>query len=252
MYIQRISVSYAHTVVYVIHTYIHTYTHGQYLDVSGHRISQDGMSALCAELEKNTCLRDLKVGHVWDVESQAAVASLLRRNTALTSLSISSRCCPQHIFDALKHNSTLESIRVESHTHREEALMSLSCVLRENFHLQKLVTQFQGASSPSALLAIGKALQECPRYHELIIRGIDLSRVSATLGLPTHDSQGQAWTDTSVAPYIHSLHLDKVTAFIMGLHSRLGSESLVRILSHDCARVVVLGYFGLPAEFVNP
>jgi hypothetical protein len=226
----------------------------QHMDISGHRIYKDGMWALCTALAKMvTSLQTLKLGTLWDIESQAAVGFLLRGSEGygtLRGLSLSSRCLSPHIFQALAHNTTLQSIHMESHTNREEALVSLAAVLHTNVFLTHLHAAFQGASGLDSLVAIGKALLEAPRLRPLKLSGVGLSKVADRLGLPACATEESEWPDATVAEYIHGLNLDKITAYAMSQHHRLGAESLARNLSADCARMVVLSYFGLRVDFV--
>ncbi len=50
---------------------------------------------------------------------------------------------------------------------------------------------------------------------------------------------------------IRCVHQEKLTAFLMASHKRLGAKSAGRHLSSDCVRATVMCYFGLPIRYAD-
>ncbi len=71
---------------------------------------------------------------------------------------------------------------------------------------------------------------------------------------PNKSDRGQtrgAWTSDNVLEYLYKLHQDKVTAFAMGQHERLGQDSAVQRLVLDCVKMVMLKYYRMPVDWVR-
>ncbi len=45
--------------------------------------------------------------------------------------------------------------------------------------------------------------------------------------------------------------MEKILAFAMGQHARLGHVSIVQNLGMDCVRLVMLCYFRLPVDYLS-
>jgi Ran GTPase-activating protein (RanGAP) involved in mRNA processing and transport len=91
--------------------------------------------------------------------------------------------------------------------------------------------------------AIGRALLESARCHELTVKGVDLTYMAHTyLDVPFTISCS---SNDEVMEYFREAHRQKVLAFAMGLHPRLGHGCPVQTLSEDTLPVVFGAYYGV-------
>ncbi len=94
------------------------------------------------------------------------------------------------------------------------------------------------------LQAIGAFLRDTPRF-DLIDMDIDgLEAVAESLGLPEREDE---WECTSMIQYFWDMHRNKVLAFAMGVHARLGSQSCVLMLG-DALSMVFAMLFDKPSS----
>ena len=125
------------------------------------------------------------------------------------------------LFKALEQNKALEFfevVRGDMDTSSREALIRL--VLSPNRTLKTLVMPCDGMSEEN-LMAIGEALKKTPRQSGLLIDGIELYRVAASLGF------GHCETNQRVMDAMLESWRQKLLALAMGTHPRLGVNSPV-------------------------
>jgi Ran GTPase-activating protein (RanGAP) involved in mRNA processing and transport len=209
----------------------------RYLDVSDHNFTHKGVEQLCRVAMHNTSLTGLNLGELSDETSAKLVADLLTRNTTLQHLSLGE---PRHgqyilgnVFEVLiTTNRTLSSLSIRP---KDDLWLykSLPQLLRANKCL-KTVKLLHPARSISPthvehLQAISQALSDCPRYKALNL-----------------DNFPSPWTKAFTL--IQDLHVQKVLAFAMGLNIRLGSESAVGQLKHDCVNAILMCYYDIPTD----
>jgi Ran GTPase-activating protein (RanGAP) involved in mRNA processing and transport len=224
----------------------------KYLDMSENSLV-DGLGSLCSTLLcKNTCLLVLKLGTLLGHSDPRDMANVLRQNSTLQRLDLCNgdmgdvRCA--QVIRGLQASSRLRSIDMSGNWCACKSILALAKALETNTSLIHAdISSLHGikAYDDESLIEIGKALQYFPRYHEINIQGVDLSKVAASLGLRAL-ARGEPWTHGSVLAHIRLVNLSKIIAFAMGGHTRLGASSSVRYLSLDCINAVVLKYFGLP------
>ncbi len=201
----------------------------EYLDISGNRILKDGMRALCDSLSRgnNSGLRDLNLGCLYDEESQNAVSCMLRNNSTLRSLSVSLNsssdgacACACVVISALTHNSTLRNLSILGQACGSSTLTTLAQILRENIFLIHFEVSLGGNVTQDALMDVGDALRQTPRYHVVHVKGVPLTRVRSRLQLPErpspasgchhhhhhHDSNGRDYhdSDTLMTQMMHT------------------------------------------------
>jgi Ran GTPase-activating protein (RanGAP) involved in mRNA processing and transport len=214
-----------------------------YLDISEHEINADGISTLCEAIAKHTSLVVLNLGTLYAGMCLPPVCSILQHNTSIQSLEMNFqfKLPKSSKFPALlEHNKSIHSLRLESYDHKFFTAVASS--LRTNVHLNDV--SFASYLKGEAALALGDALKKTPRYHPLTLQGVRLAKKAPLLGLPDREGE-DAWEDDEVVAYLQGTHFDKVFAFAMGQHVRLGAMSCVLGLSHDCVRMVFLYFFGL-------
>ncbi len=101
------------------------------------------------------------------------------------------------------------------------------------------------AALSHCFLQVYQAMSDVPRYNDLDLLFYHPSKVLADgLGLP-EDHHALSSFD-ALHSYYRSLHLDKVLAFLMGQHCRLGRDSPVQNLRSDLVESIVGAFFGLP------
>ncbi len=239
------------------------------IDISGSHVGD--MEAVCSALQlcASTRLICLKLGSEGWGNVGRATADLLKHNTTLQHLDLSSLqkileppACDA-VLSALRHNSTLQSLVLPLYIGKaaHHTLMMIAATLRGNMTLNRLGVGVEECTRPcstcqdcimqkEACEAIGKALRDCPRYHPLNLEGVPLSKAADSLQLLLPPGQ-TAWTVPAVLEQLRGEHLHKLIAFTMAQHARLGSTSCARHLSNDDMRMVVLLSFGLPADYLD-
>jgi Ran GTPase-activating protein (RanGAP) involved in mRNA processing and transport len=219
----------------------------RYLDVAEHAIESEGFCTLCNVIAHNTTLVVLNLGTLFQEKCLSAVCDILTNNTTLQQLEINLQFEPKNWSEfrrALETNSTIQSLRVESCDDRLSLAVARS--LNTNVYLNEV--SFASYLNKKAIMALGNALRATPRYTCMTLEGVQLSKKATALGLPCRQT-GDGWADDEVVAYLHGLHVDKIFAFVCGQHDRLGGASVVRQLSHDCVRLVVLSFFGLSLNY---
>jgi hypothetical protein len=245
------------------------------LDISYMESTHEGYLSLCKGLAVNTCLMELTVGWTRHENHEEAMTHLLKHNTTLRKLHMTPgsgfcSCCPKgwqckSIVDAMMYNSTLTTLTL-GHI-KGDMLMAIAHVLQKNFTLKILNTKLGYAYDTSAEceavcsgqgqdppLLVVKALQDYPRFHHLNLR-LDLdiaSKALESIGLShvLSTTSHSEYMGVPVAEYIRQRHVDKIMAFAMAQHVRLGAVSAVRQLGQDCANMVMMAFFSLPLDYV--
>ncbi len=246
----------------------------QYLDLSSSSIVDHvGMHMLCNAVLHHSSLLILELPMLQE-SSHDALAHLLTHNATLQRVSFKSRDLAITVLHSLKHNKTLESLNMQFESlSRPNNLAALAHALHSNVTLSEVTISTWGLVDHSPISAICNALRENPRYHRISITGIDLAVAwnhvygfrmvdeSESEILSVHTEEGSSggtnadlqeedeWSNESIIAHIHGTHVAKVVAFAAGQHARLGEASLVRTLSEDDMRMVVLCFFGLPLNY---
>jgi Ran GTPase-activating protein (RanGAP) involved in mRNA processing and transport len=255
-----------------------TLTH---LNISDHRLTSEAFVSLCKGLTVNTGVRVLITCdsiETMDIDSDdqdkyqlkpecdEAMYDLVSKNTTLQCLclgDVSANVCVSLLL-ALQNNCTLQSVCFTQLADSEifdiedqiNVYMAIAYALRVNPYIREIATMvqylegYQDELLPQAL-AIGKALVQNPRYNTLRMHGFPLGTVAKQLGMPRMDMCSNRWPDEDLLTYIQALHFDKILAFIMGVHVRLGSKSCVQPLNPDLIRTVALYYFCLPVNYFD-
>ncbi len=240
----------------------------QYLDISYNEITHVGMTRLCKALATSTSLVVLDLGCFQDRRSVRAVCDLLKQNTRLQELKVESTVhtmdvtycsyAASKIFQALRHNASLQSLSFyESADEYPTIWAELATLLRHNTCLNHLYFPWPEIHPKDALRHVIDALRDQPRYHPLSLKGMRLHQAVAHQDASREEDLNRApWKktrdkDEELLLRIRCAHQDKMTAFLMASHSRLGAESACTIFGCDCMRAIVLCYFGLPVDYVD-
>jgi hypothetical protein len=224
----------------------------QYLDISKHSMC-DSLGSICNMLlSKNTSLLVLKLGALLGRNDAKDMANVLGQNSTLQRLDLRNgdmgdgRCA--QVIRGLQASGRLRSIDMNGNWCARKSCLALAKALETNTWLIHAdISSLHGlhAYQDEPLIQIGKTLQYFPRYHDFKLQGADLSKVAASLGLSAL-ACGEEWTHAGVLAHIRQVNLEKIMAFGMGGHIRLGASSSVRTLSLDCVTAIGLSYFGLP------
>jgi hypothetical protein len=242
----------------------------QYLGISGHAITSAGMMLLCKALATNTSVVVLWLGEVHEQDSVMAICNLLKSNTTLQELSMSLgnhghfqeadiSICTFCIFDALGHNTSLQSFYLTLGCETNAALWgAFARMLRHNVvlsHVHMSGNLWEGIPA-SCWFPVLDTLHDHPRHHSLCLEGgINLLHAINNCNEPnkiiyaTYLSHADKEEHKKLLSQIHSAHADKLLAFLMAAHTRLGIDSIWTRLSNDCLLAVALCYFGLPLHY---
>jgi hypothetical protein len=235
--------------------------------------STTSYESVCDALAANTSLRGLRISSDKE-QTDILLAEMLMKNTCLLSLTVESSQNIHHLHTlaAIRSHPTLQSAKFlrMSETFCLPEVYDKKCALiagivRDNVHIKELVT---GPSSDFDVygpakaqkdgrnggIQIGKALLDVPRYHTLNLDLHDMHMwpEAVSLGLPEWDKYHNkiTWSDDNVQRYIRCLHLDKILAFVMCQHARLGEDSWTRHLTAELLRAIVWCYFSMPLDYM--
>jgi hypothetical protein len=229
------------------------------------RLAGPSGGALCSVLTSHPKLTELTLVCFPPYDSVLQLQALLQHGTRLRKLHIDNYGDKDALdwdkfASALPHNSTLQSLELSNATPAGWA--SVAAALRQN-HTIRYVGRIQsmhekkcmdGASDVAR--AVCQLLMDTPRLHPLRWHNIcDLSVAVDSLGLPPRvddddDDDGDGWQHDQIIEHMHSIHMEKACAFLMGHHVRLGAQaSVLRSLNRDCFNMVMLGFFGLPWDY---
>jgi hypothetical protein len=248
----------------------------KYVNLEFMEATQDAYWSLCTGLASNRCLLVLRLGWMYGEDHEEAVGYLVEHNTKLQCLAIRRKqdeeeededgpyhlggmhCEYEFLIEAVALNTTLQSLTLGS-VGRVTAFGIIG-LLQENSTLRELDANCTRAyydsyddhssrvlcGSPSPHLAL--ALKDHPRYFllgRMVFPTDSRHTVLRSLGLAEEQ-------DASVIERrIHLWHLQKVMAFAMAQHSRLGQVSEAQQLGKDCADMAMMMYFGLPLDYVG-
>jgi hypothetical protein len=213
------------------------------------------MEHVCSALiHGNTSLRVLKIGTLLGRNSANKLAHTLERNTTLQRLDFRGGSMDDHvcarIMQSFKTCKGLRSVDLSGNWSGPETLFALSCVLETNIALLEINIRrpdFRDPFENAGLVRLGTTLLRFPRYDHLNIQGVPISRVANQLGMA--DKNGiKTWTNTDVWAYIRRTNSDRLLAFTMGQHLRVGAASRVRDLSLDCVNYIMMCFFGMPLD----
>jgi hypothetical protein len=221
----------------------------QSLSLSDVSILTEGMRALCTSLKHKSALCALHVGHVSKTDTSEALSELLDCNTRLQHLGMeigSGIMMEGSIYRTLIRSYTLQSVRLAAHKDNNDAfLKEIAAALRHNTLIRNL--HIEHVHPSPAWVDVFHTLMHHPRSRTLELK-LDSSRYSCIRSSLRDGTMHNVmhWTDNDILEFLRDVHVDKIIAFSTGFHSRLGENSLVRNLSHDSIRVIMLSYFGLP------
>jgi hypothetical protein len=109
----------------------------------------------------------------------------------------------------------------------------------------------------SPYVRIGEALRDCPRFHVFNLHTmfptsscVRVAQFAMDLGMPRQDAYGKSWDIDFILRYLQDVHFDKILAFSMGHHLRLGAASPVVALSGDLVNAIILSFFRLPHNYL--
>jgi hypothetical protein len=237
----------------------------QYLDMAGSLSKAAGMHALCNGLAANTSLVALDLSYLSDQGSVEAICNLIRRNTSLQYLSTGSSGSSEMpasypamcILQALEHdNTSLQSLELGLPYKLDDGVLkALSRTLRSNVFIHNIKMGLSHQPVDFACPVVD-ALREQPRLHRIHLDCMssydDVYEMGSREGEEADGAEvnvGVSWSQFLVK--IHCLHRDKLSAFLMLLHKRLGANSVARHICTDSVRAICLCYFGLPINYVE-
>jgi Ran GTPase-activating protein (RanGAP) involved in mRNA processing and transport len=228
------------------------------LDISTNYFEDEGVKAFAQALMTNTTLTKLDVSctEMSDAGCHELV-KVLECNRTLTSLGVACNALTDAsgaaLARALASNPTLESLDVSDNRFAEGFATAFSRALNTNRNLQQvnlssnlnsggdIVENHRGEriSSPMpdrGVLEIIKAFEKGAGHHDLMVKGIPIWKHAAVMGLP---KDMKNWTEQQMWSYCRRQRSqDKIAAFVMGQHERLGADSPVRALRDDILRAV--------------
>jgi hypothetical protein len=196
-------------------------------------------------------LQKLSFSFAWAQVGLECVLESLRQNTTLQSLDV------QDTY--INDNDEGEDDYVDNPVIRKDAALwaALASTLRCNAFLNNvfLCERKPRNHDDVWMHPILDALRDQPRYHPLSLQGMDLQKAAAHQdGDDTshiHSSLSQQQADDALLLRIRCAHQDKLTAFLMASHTRLGADSACTHLSSDCVHAIVMCFFGLPLGYVD-
>jgi hypothetical protein len=216
----------------------------RYLNVTSEgSYTYKGIQLICEAAMQHTSLVVLYLGQLRHALAASSIAELIMRNTTLQYLSLSDEDDKGNlgsVFDALINtNRALRGISFGgSITCFRKALVPLLLA-----NPQLVCIELWATWTEEDLPAIFQALVDCPRYHKLRLGGLP----PGIFDVAPPAVAAPARKDMYTVECIREMHKHKTVAFAMGLHARLGSESLVRQMTLDCVNMVLMSYFSLPA-----
>ncbi len=241
----------------------------QLLDVKTHTMTATGMTQLCDACATITSLMTLKVGLLSDAGSVHAVCKLLARNTPLQELHVMHQfgraedsqhpeCYPAlRLLATLQHNNTvLQSLRIcdkKCETNVDVRVWeALAATLSRNASLNHICMGSTSCVPSQILRKVVDALRHQPRRYRLSLSSVRLwcadPRAEAAY---RKDGRTGEEAEEMFLSSIHGLHRDKLAAFAMLTHQRLGEGSAWGSLSADCVRLVACMYFELPGDYLD-
>ncbi len=232
----------------------------QYLDLSGNSFGGKSMWRLCEGLASNTCLFVLNLEHqvrshrktCTSAACDAAISFLICNNTTLQYLKIGHEKASVHAFQALEHNSTIRHLSWMSEC-SDSALIAMANTLRHNtaltnLHIHKQITT---SSARNAFSAVLEALRERPRYYGLHLTGFYTPPIVTEAPKLAPERCCDSRHPGKILEYINRLHFDKMLAFAMGQHARLGAQFQGQGLVDDNLQMIMMYYFGLPLDYLH-
>ncbi len=250
----------------------------QHLEISCELLSNETLDTLCTALCTNTSLLSLDLGSVDCPAAVMNVCRLIKRNTTLQRLDVGSANDSHRILKALESNTCIQSLALSldysssitspgaDFSRGDVIWRALSATLRRNTWLQHIFIfnsdwDCHTQLPPEHLHPVIEALRYQPRYHGLSLTGVNLAEALKIYWPDAYpDELEQGWNEAfpgvpmcsvdmdKLQLRMRQLHDDKLLAFVMGQHKRLASESIVRLLSHDCVRSVMLSFYGVPVD----
>ncbi len=241
----------------------------KYLNIAYVETTEEAYWSVCRGLAANTCLVALRLGwHDAKKNNEEAVSYLVTHNVTLRSLvlwdheaggrDIDYNYPPGYtkLVKAVMCNTTLQSLALGDIG--TATAFSIAKLLQKNTTLRELEAScfvayhhhisVHGPCEDLSALFLA-ALKDHPRYF---LPGIEFPNceertVLESLGLGDILSPEQdAW---AAQKCIRMWHLEKVAAFAMAQHARLGQTSAAQQLGQDCANMVMMSYFGLPFDY---
>lgn len=215
-------------------------------------IGNRGCACLASGIKQNTSLRSLflaanSIGNSGGEAIAEALSVATTFSTLTLSCNILSDLCCAEIMTVLVQHPSMSILCVAGSEAGEFTAHAIETLIHQNKRISFL--GFGDPRDPQALShclgILCEAIRDTPRYDDLGILFYHPSKALADrLGLP-EDHQALSSFE-SLHEYYRSMHMAKVLAFLMGLHSRLGADSLVCTLRNDVATVIVASFFGLP------
>jgi Ran GTPase-activating protein (RanGAP) involved in mRNA processing and transport len=233
------------------------------LDVSSNKLGAGGCAGLMSGLQHNAALMKLDIsrGNNICVEGAEAIAAALRINSSLTDLHVFyddsiSDVGSSAILNSVAHHPAMRHIGVQNESTGKLTLEAAAQVIRHNRRIAEMrfVNFWHGVTDIDTTvdghLSICEAFRDTPRYKSFICLGATfssyISMLAEQMGLPQgHDALRNI---SDLQKYFRDFHMQKVLAWVMGTHSRLGGRSIVHMLSDDAVAHVVGAFFGLPAS----
>jgi hypothetical protein len=216
----------------------------QELFLSSNRLREGGAREIADALAHNTALRVLNVSsnHIGEGGGRA-FASALKCNMSLRSLDITWNTLShgaEALGDALATNSTLENLDASYNCISVKGALAITGALRTNKVLRSLSIDESGSEG---VLALGEALLDTPRPHRFSLKGCKLGKIVNSLGLSLPESASE-WSNDEILERFRDMQMQKVVAFAMGQHHRLGAASALRHLNGDIMPMFFAELFG--------
>jgi hypothetical protein len=232
------------------------------LDVSYNKLGAGGCVGLMSGLQRNATLTKLDISGYNSIRAEGveAITAALRVNSSLTDLRVAhdhtiSDVGSSAILTSVVHHPAMQKISVQHLFSGKLTLKAAAQVIRHNRRIIKMefmklwyitedIDPFLDWN-----LSICEAIRDTPRYHGEMFTSVifypDIRMHTEEMGLPHgHDALSNM---SKLEICFRDLHMQKVLAWVMGTHSRLGRGSIVHTLSDDAVAHVVGAYFGLPA-----
>jgi hypothetical protein len=190
---------------------------------------------------------------------------LIKRNTKLQRLALENwepfPAYKSHVIrvaSAFDHNTSIQSLSIGICTY--ETLAGVAAALRNKYLRNVHVCVHQMTDSPlfedrdfcaainQAAIKVAEALRDHPHFPPFIMSdSLAPTSLPGDMVMP-QASEARAALRKNICWQLRDTHFDKVLAFAMGRHPRLGSASALRDLGFDCVSMVAANYFRLPGD----
>jgi len=211
-------------------------------------LTSKGVVALAESLRHNNTLRLLQLSDnpLIDDEGATAMGRMLAANTTFEKLWFGGTSMTLEgvsaIAEGLKKNRGLVGIGLPSTRVGYKGAEVIAQALTVNLTLKDLWLSREDIEI-RGLLALGTVLRDFPRTPGFKLPLNDLRLVALRLGLPP---QARNWDNEAILAHWREEHREKLLAFSMGSHHRLGAESDSRLLvgTTDCYEAVSQAFWG--------